>query len=166
MGKFRIGREWVLKEKKEREREMLETWRWVLLVFGICILGWSPSSINAATDPNDGQCLTQLFFSLFPFCCFFELIPVCLYSHELILGTSALFLLLYFSPFVLNTRHSTCIVDLTFFSILEMVLQLLIGFRFVLILLILSYLFLVWSSFCKWKGNIRGTVYMQSLVWY
>lgn len=121
---------------------MLETWRWVLLVLSICILGWSPGSINAATDPADGQCLAQLFFSLFPFCCFFELIPVCLYSHELILGTSALFLLL-FSPFVLNTRPSTCIIDLTSFSILAMVLQLLIGFRFVLILLILSYLFLV-----------------------
>ncbi|PQP97834.1 protein STRUBBELIG-RECEPTOR FAMILY 7 [Prunus yedoensis var. nudiflora] len=43
---------------------MLETWRWVWLVFGICILGWSPSSINAATDPNDVSALKALYSSL------------------------------------------------------------------------------------------------------
>ncbi|CAN6573694.1 unnamed protein product [Malus baccata var. baccata] len=43
---------------------MVETWRWVLLVFCICILGWSPSSINAATDPTDVSALKVLYGSL------------------------------------------------------------------------------------------------------
>ncbi|KAM0956355.1 hypothetical protein ACFX2A_025144 [Malus domestica] len=43
---------------------MVETWRWVLLVFSICIFGWSPSSINAATDPTDVSALKVLYSSL------------------------------------------------------------------------------------------------------
>ncbi|TQE08732.1 hypothetical protein C1H46_005716 [Malus baccata] len=43
---------------------MVETWRWVLLVFCICILGWSPSPINAATDPTDVSALKVLYGSL------------------------------------------------------------------------------------------------------
>ncbi|KAL5579691.1 hypothetical protein UlMin_012133 [Ulmus minor] len=43
---------------------MLETWKWVLLFFTICILGWSPSSINAATDPGDASALKVLYSSM------------------------------------------------------------------------------------------------------
>ncbi|CAN6707580.1 unnamed protein product [Malus baccata var. baccata] len=43
---------------------MVETWKWVLLVFSICIFGWSPSSINAATDPTDVSALKVLYSSL------------------------------------------------------------------------------------------------------
>lgn len=48
----------------EREREMVESWRWVLVVVSFCIWGWSPSSINAATDPTDVSALTVMYTSL------------------------------------------------------------------------------------------------------
>ncbi|XP_041001182.1 protein STRUBBELIG-RECEPTOR FAMILY 7-like [Juglans microcarpa x Juglans regia] len=44
---------------------MSESWRGlVAVVFGICILGWRPSSINAATDPADAAVLRGMYSSL------------------------------------------------------------------------------------------------------
>ncbi|KAH7546982.1 hypothetical protein FEM48_Zijuj01G0258800 [Ziziphus jujuba var. spinosa] len=45
-------------------REMMEIWRWVLVFMCICILGWKPSSINAATDPQDVAALKILYTSM------------------------------------------------------------------------------------------------------
>ncbi|KAF3451938.1 hypothetical protein FNV43_RR08034 [Rhamnella rubrinervis] len=45
-------------------REMLQMWRWVLVFFTICILGWRPSSINAFTDPQDVNALKILYASM------------------------------------------------------------------------------------------------------
>ncbi|KAF4368849.1 hypothetical protein F8388_021461 [Cannabis sativa] len=45
-------------------REMSEKWRWVLVFFIVCILGWRPSSINAVTDPNDASALKIMFTSM------------------------------------------------------------------------------------------------------
>ncbi|KAF5452873.1 hypothetical protein F2P56_027831 [Juglans regia] len=44
---------------------MSESWRGlVVVVFSICILGWRPSSINAATDPADAAVLRGMYSSL------------------------------------------------------------------------------------------------------
>ncbi|GMY34910.1 protein STRUBBELIG-RECEPTOR FAMILY 7 isoform X1 [Fagus crenata] len=43
---------------------MLKDWRVVLVVFSFCILGWSLSSINGDTDPNDADVLRGMYGSL------------------------------------------------------------------------------------------------------
>ncbi|PON57707.1 Mitogen-activated protein kinase kinase kinase [Parasponia andersonii] len=43
---------------------MSQVWRWVLVFFTVCILGWRPSSINAATDPQDAAALRVMFTSM------------------------------------------------------------------------------------------------------
>lgn len=43
---------------------MLKDWRVVLVVFSFCIFGWSLSSINGDTDPNDADVLRGMYGSL------------------------------------------------------------------------------------------------------
>jgi hypothetical protein len=57
VGEFWARRVTEREREELREREMLENWRVVVVVFSICILGWRPSTTNGATDPSDGQCL-------------------------------------------------------------------------------------------------------------
>ncbi|XP_050383789.1 protein STRUBBELIG-RECEPTOR FAMILY 7 [Argentina anserina] len=43
---------------------MVGSWKWVLVVVSLCIWGWSPSSVNADTDPSDVSALTVMYSSL------------------------------------------------------------------------------------------------------
>ena len=73
---------------------MLKDWRVVFVVFSFCILGWSLSSINGDTDPNDGQFLAPY---PFPFCSS-ELKSSFFYSTSLLAASGfCLFYLFYAS---------------------------------------------------------------------
>lgn len=42
---------------QQRMRDISNMAKWLLVLFIVCILGSTPISINAATDPGDGQYL-------------------------------------------------------------------------------------------------------------